>query len=226
MKGLGKLVGLADNIQVLGKLMGLDQKSACQDKHGLPTSLHDEFVWIDDVADAAAGLCNDAMGIIDLTGLSEDGGVAYASKQFDNAHDDQDNNLKNGRHILFTMAIGFFPPLAIAKEEIKDVATGVRNLCSASVLRLLDSRDGCTAEVGWYISQKAKFDKHLAAVGGQLGLFFDGTNNNVATIKVGFSEDSNYWCGDEKERPNAQESRGQAWSVARRKHVGYIRMCY
>lgn len=181
---------LTDTIQVLGELMGLDQKSVCQDETGKPTQLHDEFVWVEDVTNAAVGLCNDAMATIDKTGLHEDGGIAYVSKQFTNGHDDQSNYLHNGRKLLLTMAINFFPPAAIAKEQIKDVAQGVRDLCSAGISRLMDSRDGCTSEVNWYISQKAKFDQHMAAVGGQVGMYFSGSNNHVGTIRLGFSEDS------------------------------------
>lgn len=183
--------GTTDNLEVLGKLMGIDQKSVCQDGSGAPTTLHDEFVWIEDVKNAAAGLCNDAMHIIDSTGLSEDGGIAYASKEFSNGHDDQSNYLHNGRKLLLTMAVNFYPPAAIAKENIKDVAKGVRDLCSAGISRLMDPRDGCTSEVKWYISQKAKFEKHLAAVGGQIGIYFDGSNNHVGMLGLGFSEDSN-----------------------------------
>lgn len=157
----------------------------------MPTKLHDEFVWVEDVTNAVAGLCSDAMGIIGKTGISEDGGIAYASKQFSNGHDDQSNYLHNGRKLLLTMAINFYPPAAIAKEQIKDVAKGVHDICSTGVSRLMDSRDGCTSGVNWYISQKTKFDKHMAAVGGQFSMYFDGSNNHVGTIRPGFSEDSN-----------------------------------
>jgi hypothetical protein len=157
----------------------------------VPTELHDEFVWPKDVTNAAAYLCNNAIDIIDKSGLSEDGGVAYVSKQFSNGHDEQSNYLYNGWKLLLTMAINFYPPAAMAKEQIKDVAKGVRDLCSASVSRLMDLRDGCTLEVHWYISQKAKFDKHLAAVGGQLGTFLDSSNNPISTIRLAFSQDDN-----------------------------------
>ncbi|KAF2008259.1 hypothetical protein BU24DRAFT_456412 [Aaosphaeria arxii CBS 175.79] len=121
------------------------------------------------------------MAIIDKTGLYEDGGIAYASREFANGHDDQSNYLHNGRKLLLTMAIDFYPPAAVAKEQIKDVANGVRYLCSSGISRLMDSRDGCTSEVNWYISQQAKFAKHMAAVGGQLGMYYDGSNSHVDT---------------------------------------------
>ncbi|KAF2675688.1 hypothetical protein K458DRAFT_206397, partial [Lentithecium fluviatile CBS 122367] len=180
-----------DNIKVLGELMGLDQKSKCQDEVGVPTKLHDEFVWIEDVQNAAHDLCNDALKTIETYGLKEDGGVGWAWRQFSNGHDEQSNYLHNSRHLLLTMGIRFFPPAALAQEQIKDVAKGIRDLCANGVSRLMDPTVGCTSEVGWYVSQKARFDKHLAAVGGQLGIFFNGTNQAVGSIELGFSEDSN-----------------------------------
>ncbi|KAF1961046.1 hypothetical protein CC80DRAFT_488415 [Byssothecium circinans] len=183
--------GFTDTIKVLGKFMGLDTKSECQDDLGVPIKLHDEFVWVEDVTNAAVGLCNNVMTKIDQTGIDRDGGIAYATKQFSNGHDQQGSYLHNGRNLLLTMAINFFPPAAVAKEQIKDVAKGVRDLCAAGVSRLMDSSDGCTSEVSWYVSQKAKNDKHMAAVGGQLGMFFEGSKNHVGTIGLGFSEDSN-----------------------------------
>ena len=89
------------------------------------------------------------MDIIDKSGLSEDGGIAYVSKQFSNSHDKQSNYLHNGRKLLLTMAINFYPSAAIANKQIKNVAEGVRDLCSASVSRFMDPRDGCTSEVNW-----------------------------------------------------------------------------
>ncbi|KAF2274584.1 uncharacterized protein EI97DRAFT_460154 [Westerdykella ornata] len=183
--------GLMDTVEVLGKLMGIDQKSKCLDDNGVPTKLHDEFVWVEDVTNAAASLCNDAMAIIDRTGLGDDGGIAYVSKGFSNAHDEQSNYLHNRRKLLLTMAVNYYPPASVAKEAIKDIAKGVRDLCSAGVSRLMDERDGCTSKVKWYISQKAKWDDHLAAVGGQVGMYFDGSNNHFGTISLEFSEDSN-----------------------------------
>jgi hypothetical protein len=55
----------------------------------------------------------------------------------------------------------------------------------------MDGRDGCTESDNWFVSQKAKFTDHLAAKGGELGVFFDGSNSKVATVQLGFSEDSN-----------------------------------
>jgi hypothetical protein len=48
------------------------------------------------------------------------------------------------------MTLKFFPPANIANEQIKDVAKGMHDLCSAAVSRLIDKRDRCTSEVKWY----------------------------------------------------------------------------
>jgi hypothetical protein len=89
------------------------------------------------------------------------------------------------------MAVNFYPPAAIATEQIKDVAKGVRDLCSSGVSRLMNPRDGCTSEVIWYVSNKLKFKKQAAALGGQIGMYFDGSNNHVGAIRLEFSEDTN-----------------------------------
>lgn len=48
--------GLTDSIQVLGKIMGIDQKAACQTIDGVPTTIHDEFVWVEDVTGLAGSI--------------------------------------------------------------------------------------------------------------------------------------------------------------------------
>ncbi|KAJ4362586.1 hypothetical protein N0V83_010680 [Neocucurbitaria cava] len=166
-------------------------KSRCVDEKGTDTKLHDEFVWPEDVVSAGGGLCDEAMKRIEETGLDEDGGVAYANKVLTNAFDDQNNYLHKGRELLVTMTIDYIPPLAASRDGIQAIAKGVRDLCSSAVGRLMDGRDGCTESVNWFVSQKAKFTDHLAAKGGEIGMFFDGSNNKVATVQLGFSEDSN-----------------------------------
>jgi hypothetical protein len=104
--------------------------------------------------------------------------------ELSDGHDDQSNYLHTGRKLLLTMAIKFYPPAAVANRQIKNVAKGVRDLCSAGISRLMDLRDRCTSEVNWYISRKAKFKKHLAALSGQLGVYFDSSNRPVGTISL------------------------------------------
>jgi hypothetical protein len=41
------------------------------------------------------------------------------------------------------------------------------------------------------VSQKAHYERYRGALGGQVGMFFDGSKNFVAALQVGFSEDSN-----------------------------------
>jgi|TARA_R110002003_G_scaffold214_36_gene16310 hypothetical protein len=180
-----------DLLDVLGKKMGLDQKSRCVDQEGTETKLHDEFVWPEDVVSVGSGLCDEAMKVIETTGIDEDGGIAYAKRELNNAFDDQGNYLHKGRDLLVTMTINYIPPLAATRDGIQIIAKGVRELCTSAVGRLMDGRDGCTESVNWFVSQKAKLTSHLAAKGGEIGMFFDGSNNKVATVQLGFSEDTN-----------------------------------
>ena len=171
--------------------MGVDERAVCQDERGDQSKLHDEFVWVHDVTALAGSICDEVKGKIEETGMHEDGGIAYAARTLTNAHDDQSNYLHNGRHLLLTMAVDFFPPANMLKADIQTLAQGAHTLCSISVQRLMTPGEGCTEEVNWYVSQKAKFEKETAAVGGQVGMFYDGSNNHVASLRIGFSEDSN-----------------------------------
>lgn len=182
---------LADTVQVLGKVMGVDERAACQDEHGYQSELHDEFVWAHDVAALANTICDEIQSKIEETGLHEDGGIAYAARALTNAYDNQSNYLHKGRHLLLTTAVDFFPPANMLKTEIQALASGAHTLCSVGIQRLMDPREGCAQEVKWYVSQKAKFETETAAVGGKIGMFYDGSNNHVAALRVGFSEDSN-----------------------------------
>jgi hypothetical protein len=169
--------------------MGIAQRPACQEA-GVLSTLHDEFVWAREVADLAEGLCKDAARKIEETGLNEDGGVGYAYRTLTNAHDEQSNYLHNGRHLLLTMAINMFPPAALAQKEIQEVAQGVYTLCTAGIQRIMNSGEGCTQEVEWYVSQRIKWEKEAAAIGGMISVFRGSASSPVASLKVGFSEDS------------------------------------
>jgi hypothetical protein len=183
--------GIVDSIQVLGQRMGIGQRPTCQEESGLASKIHDEFVWAHDVSVLAEDLCKAAASKIEETGLNADGGVGYAYRQLTNAHDDQDNILKNGRHLLLTMAIRMFPPTAIAQDEIREISQGVYTLCTAGIQRIVNPTEGCTEQVDWYISQKMKWGKEMAALGGAIDVFRGGANSPIASLRVGFSEDTN-----------------------------------
>jgi hypothetical protein len=180
---------LIDTVDVLGKVMGIDQKAVCQTEQGVPSTLHDEFVWVEDAIAMAGSMCEEIKGILTNAGIHEDGGIALAKRLLNNGHDDQNNYLYNGRDVLMTMVVDFYPPASYTRDRIMLIAQGVNNLCSGSIQRLMTPREGCTSEVNWYVSQRAKFQKHMAAVGGQIGMFLDGSNKHVATVNLGFSED-------------------------------------
>jgi hypothetical protein len=184
---LSRDLGLID---ILGEKMGINQKAHCLDDKDKPIPLHDEFVWPENVISAASGLCDTAMKTIEQTGIDNDGGVAWASKELSNAFDEQSNYLHHkGRQLLVTMAIDYIPPFATSRDSIQAIAKGVRELCSSAVVRLMDGRDGCTETVTWYDSGSVKWRSHLAAKGGAIGMFFGGAKDTVAKIQLGFSED-------------------------------------
>jgi hypothetical protein len=78
----------------------------------------------------------------------------------------------------------------MADVGIKAVADGVHKVCSAGIQKILLGPNGCSQNVRWYISQKAKHENKLAAMGGVLDVFLGSANNRVGSIRIGFSEDS------------------------------------
>jgi hypothetical protein len=176
---------------VLDKKMAVDQKAQCIESDSTPSKLHDEFPWIEDVTGLAEKMCKNVTQYIDQYGIAKDGGVASTVNYLTNAHDWQSNTLKNGRNIMVTTTLNFFPPAKMAINEIKDLAGGLHTLCTAGIQRIMTPETGCTEEVSWWVSQKAHYERHRAALGGQVGMFFDGSKNPVAALQLGFSQDSN-----------------------------------
>jgi hypothetical protein len=99
--------------------------------------------------------------------------------------------LHNGRRLILTAVLDFYPPVTMLKNDIESLAKGVHDLCSAAVERIVNSRGGCGQEVSWFVSQKAKYQKKIAAASGMVDIFYDSSNSRVADLLVAFSEDSN-----------------------------------
>lgn len=180
------------HLDILGRILGVDQEAVCkEEKTGQQTTLHDEFVWAKDVIKEATSLCNEVVGIIEKTGIDQDGGIGIATRIFNNAHDEQSSYLHNNRDLLVRMAVHFYPPVGMALKDIQALAQGVHTLCSAAVKTLMSPRVGCTEEVDWYVTRKFRVEKEMAALGGLIGMYYGGSNNNIASLSLGFSEDSN-----------------------------------
>jgi len=130
-------------------------------------------------------MCQNVTQYIDQYGIAKDGGVASTVEYLTNAHDWQSNTLKNGRNIMVTMTLNFFPPAKMAMDEIKGLAGGLHTLCTAGIQRIMAVETVCAQEVSWWVSQKAITRDR------QVGMFFDESKNSVAALQVGFSEDSN-----------------------------------
>lgn len=75
-------------LDILGKKWESIQPQ-CVNETGHPSVLHDEFVWPEYVVGIGSELCTNATDFIDATGLVQDGGIAYASKELANAFDEQ-----------------------------------------------------------------------------------------------------------------------------------------
>jgi hypothetical protein len=164
----------------------------CQEKDLSDSTLHDEFVWADDVISIANQVCDNVNKAMNENGINDkSGGGGTAFWNFDNAHDKQGNRLLNKRHLLLTVATTVYPPLGAAVDGAKAVAAGVHTVCSAGIQRLLNPQNGCTQNVDWYVSQDAKTKNKLAALGGVLSVALGSANNPVGSIRIGFSDDAN-----------------------------------
>lgn len=182
----------ADTAKVLDQVLSLGMEPSCKEEDKSDSTLHDEFVWADDVISIANQVCDMASQKMESNGIHELlGGGGYANWDFKNAHDKQGNRLLNGRHLLLTVATTAYPPLGVAVDGAKAVAAGLHTVCSAGIQKLLNPQNGCTRNVDWYVSQEAKTKKKLAAIGGILNVVLGSANNPVGSIRVGFSDDAN-----------------------------------
>tara|TARA_R110002003_G_scaffold2995_2_gene24759 strand:+ start:381 stop:1211 length:831 start_codon:yes stop_codon:yes gene_type:complete len=162
---------LPDTAKVLDQVLSLGMEPSCKEKDDSDSTLHDEFVWADDVVSIANEVCDQANRYMEDKGINDQyGGGGYTSKDLYNAHDDQGNRLLNGRHLLLTVATTVYPPLGVAVDGAKAVAAGLHTVCSAGMQKLLNPQNGCTRKVDWYVSQKAKFQNKLVAIGGVISL--------------------------------------------------------
>jgi hypothetical protein len=182
-----------DTAKVLDQVLSLGAEPTCREKDSSESStLHDEFVWADDVISIASQVCDKVNRAMEENGINDDnGGAGSAFWDFYNAHDEQGNRLLNGRHLLLTVATTVYPPIGPAVEGAKAVAAGVHTVCSAGIKRLLNPQNGCTQNVDWYVSQKVKWEKKLAALGGVLDVVLGSGNNRIGSIRIGFSDDAN-----------------------------------
>jgi hypothetical protein len=191
--------GFTDTVNILGGVLGIGAQPNCvEPTSGTPSTLHDEFVWAREVLPLADAICNDANTYLRKTGFNERGGGGTAMHEFTNAYDDQNNRLIKGRRVLLTLATVVFPPIGAvvagaeaAKQSVEAVADGVHKVCSAGIQKLFNTQNGCSRSVKWYVSQKARFETELAAIGGTIDVFLGSSKDRVGTIKIGFSQDTN-----------------------------------
>lgn len=186
--------GFVDSVTILGKTLGIGAEPVCKDKDDKDIILHEEFVWSDDIIPLADAICDDVNRYLEHSGLDDySGGAGFASREFGNGHDlknDRSGILLNHRKLLLTVATTVFPPAQMADVSIKMVADGVHKVCSAGIQKILNGPNGCSRNVRWYVSQKAKHKNKLAAIGGVVDVFLGSANSRVGSIRIGFTEDS------------------------------------
>lgn len=186
--------GFVDSVNILGKTLGIGAQPVCKDQDNEDITLHEQFVWSDDIIPLADAVCDDVNRYLEHSGLDDNnGGAGFASRELRNGHDlknDRSGILLNNRKLLLTVATTVFPPVQMADVGIKAVADGVHKVCSAGIQKILNGPNGCSQNVRWYVSQKAKHENKLAAMGGVVDVFLGSANNRVGSIRIGFSEDS------------------------------------
>lgn len=186
--------GFVDSFNILGLTLGIGAQPVCRDEEDKEITLHEEFVWSDDIIPLADAICDDVNRYLEHSGLDDNyGGAGFATREFKNRHDLKNNRsgiLLNNRKLLLTVATTILPPVQRADVGIKAVAEGVHTVCSAGIQKILNGPNGCSRNVRWYVSQKAKHENKLAAIGGVLDIFLGSATARVGSIRIGFSKDS------------------------------------
>ncbi|KAF2446597.1 hypothetical protein P171DRAFT_430721 [Karstenula rhodostoma CBS 690.94] len=176
--------GLVESVLRLGKNLYIDKSPFC---YG--TEVHDNFVWVDDVRAKSNEICQQLREQIDASGLKQDGGVGIVFDHLTNGHDKQGHQLKDKRKVTATYLLTFIPPAKTTIDGIKEIASGVYDLCNDGIEKLATKDLGCTQDIGYYRPSKAKHYTDTAAIGGQFRMFFDGVADSVADLSLTFSED-------------------------------------
>jgi hypothetical protein len=175
---------LIDTAQVLGQMLYLNKKPWCDG-----TEVHENFVWVADITAKANDICSRLKDDIEKHGLKEDGGVGSVVDLLTNGHDKQGHQLKDKRHLTATYLLNFYPPARTGIEGVKQLASGVYDLCNDGIMRIAEKGTGCTADLKYFRPSKAKTYHDVGAIGGTLRMFFGKDTNPVADLSLMFSND-------------------------------------
>lgn len=177
--------GIVDTVDRLGKSLHLEKRAFCP----IP-ELHNEFVWAKDVVSKANDICTQLKSQIDAYGLAEDGGLAVVIDKITYGHNKRGHQLQDNRKLIATYLLNFTPPAKMAVDDIKQIASGVYDLCNDGIERISTDGEGCVQNVKYYRPSKAKHYTDAGAKDGSIRMFFDKYFQDVASLSIEFTEDS------------------------------------
>ncbi|KAI8930548.1 hypothetical protein NX059_012160 [Plenodomus lindquistii] len=176
---------IVDQVQVLGKQLYLREKALC-----VGDEVHDNFVWVEDIVSSAKNVCGELKDKIEQHGLRENGGVGTVLKLLTNGHDKQGHQLKDNRHLAANYMLNILPTTRHGIHNIKQLASGIYDLCNDGIERIATKGDGCTADLSYYRPSKAKTYHGVGAIGGVIGMYLGQDTVHVADLALDFFNDS------------------------------------
>lgn len=177
---------IIDSVTRLGKSLYLDKKATwCAGK-----TVHDNFVWVENIVSRSKSVCSELKDQIDSSGLKEDGGVGLVIDKLTNGYDKQGHQLKDKRKVTASYLLNFVPPAKMTINEIKELSTGVYDLCNDGIERIATKGEGCTQDIKYYRPSKAKHYTDTGAIGGTIQMYLGDSVSRVADLTIDFFDDS------------------------------------
>jgi hypothetical protein len=176
---------IIDSVTRLGKSLYLDKKATwCAGQ-----SVHDNFVWVEDIVSRSKDVCSQLKDQINSSGVKEDGGVGLVIDKLTNGHDKQGHQLKDKRKVTASYLLNFAPPAKMTIDEIKELSTGVYDLCNDGFERIATKGEGCTQDIKYYRPSKAKHYTDTGAIGGTINMYLGDSTSQVADLIIDFFND-------------------------------------
>lgn len=176
---------IIESVIKAGQTLSIDQKPFCDGE-----KVHDNFLWVTDIRESAVDICQELNKQISETGIAQDGGVGLVVKQFTSGHDKQANQLKDYRKVTATFLLNLIPPAKATLDTVKQISSGLDELCHNAIEKIATKNMGCTAEIKYYRPSKAKSFTGTGAIGGFLEVVYGAAKDAVANISVDFSNDN------------------------------------
>lgn len=183
LESRGTIDRIIDTVRKLDQDMAIDKHALCYGQN-----VHNEFVFVPEFQKTIEDTCKFLTSQIDSSGISKDGGVGKLLDQIPYGHDKRGHQLKDKCKLTISYTLGFYPPTSMAIESIKELASGVYDLCNDALLRLGAKDDGgCVDPIKYFRPSKAHTFHDLGQIGGFLGFLWNGTE--VASMDVVFLDD-------------------------------------